>query len=277
MNGKTTRTAIPILMYHSISRCSNHRFRRFTVSPERFAEQMDYLARQGYVPITVSAMAEGIRGRASLPERAAVITFDDGFADFYTQALPVLRRHGFSATLFLVTSYVAGTSRWLAAEGEGGRPLLDWDQIAEISASGIECGGHTHTHPQLDALPSGRAREEIERCRDILEERLCVSVRSFAYPFGYYNSSVKRAVRRAGYKSACAVNYRTSSVADDPFALSRLIIMPDMTMPEFASLLSGRGLPPAMLFQQVRSKVWRLVRPYATETRRRLEQRTVAR
>jgi peptidoglycan/xylan/chitin deacetylase (PgdA/CDA1 family) len=264
-------------MYHSISRCSNPRFRRYSISPDDFAHQIAYLSEHGYAPVTVSALAETTARGAELPERAVAITFDDGFADFYTEAFPVLQRYGFPATLYVTTAFVGGTSRWLAPEGEGDRPMLTWAQLAEVSAGGIECGGHTHTHPRLDSLEPAEMREEILTCRDLLEARLGAPVRTFAYPFGFYNGRVKSLVRRAGYTSACAVNYAFSSAGEDPFALSRLMVTPGKSpdgsaheaVDRFAALLSARGLPPAdVLFQRARSSLWKIVRPYTYQAQR---------
>src|SRR3954449_3067340 len=123
---------VPILMYHSIAREAGRRFRPFVVAPEQFAEQIAYLDQAGYTPLTVSELVRAWAYRGiGLPTRPVVVTFDDGFADFHTAALPVLARYGFSATLYVATGYIGDTSRWLAAEGEGERPMLTWAQLAE--------------------------------------------------------------------------------------------------------------------------------------------------
>src|SRR5690349_566299 len=117
-------------MYHSISERATWRFRAYTVTPTAFAEQMSYLARAGYEPITVSQDVElSKRGGTSLPARPVVLTFDDGYEDFYAAALPVLRRHGFVATLYVCTAYIGGTSQWLRWEREDERTMLSWDQL----------------------------------------------------------------------------------------------------------------------------------------------------
>jgi peptidoglycan/xylan/chitin deacetylase (PgdA/CDA1 family) len=171
-----------------------------------------------------------------------VLTFDDGYADFYTDTLPELQRHGFTATLYVVTAFIGNTSRWLQREREAMRPLLTWPQLAEISASGIECGAHSHTHPALDMLPPSVARAEIIRSKELLEERLDQHVLSFAYPYGYYNTRVQEAVRTCGFTSACAVRLAMSSLHDDPYALARLAITPDTDVHDLATALStGRG------------------------------------
>ena len=196
---------IPILMYHSISETGNARFRQFAVSPALFAEQMVYLHQHGYTPVTVTQFITArSQERAAFPVRPVILTFDDGFADFYSNALPVLRQYGFVATLYISTAFINGTSRWLRHEQETTRPILTWKQLTEIRSADIECGAHSHSHPQLDTLLSAAAREEIRQSKRLLEDYLGCEVCSFAYPFGYYTSGIRQIVREAGYTSACA-------------------------------------------------------------------------
>ncbi|TMC19922.1 MAG: hypothetical protein E6J34_14300, partial [Chloroflexi bacterium] len=136
---------IPILMYHSISdpKRAGRQFRPFTVSPALFAEHMKYLYEHGYTSLTVTQLITLLSGeRRRLPERPVVVTFDDGFADFFTDALPVLKRYNFVATVYIPTAFVGRTSTWLWREKEAIRPILTWGQISEMSTQGIECGGH---------------------------------------------------------------------------------------------------------------------------------------
>ncbi|MBA2681861.1 MAG: polysaccharide deacetylase family protein [Ktedonobacteraceae bacterium] len=110
---------IPILMYHSISEHASLKFKQFTVSPQSFNEQMAYLHQHKYTPITVSQFVEAQgKGGQCLPARPVVLTFDDGFEDFYTDALPILKHYHFAATLYVATGFVNKTSHWLQHEGE---------------------------------------------------------------------------------------------------------------------------------------------------------------
>ena len=153
---------IPILLYHSISDTASERFRRWTVRPEQFAAQVAHLRARSYTPLTVAQLAAATaRNPADLPPRPVVLTFDDGFADFYDRALPVLQEHRFTATLYVTTGFVGGTSRWLRSAGEGERPMLTWVQLRELRTSGIECGAHSHSHRPLDVLPRRVALDEI--------------------------------------------------------------------------------------------------------------------
>lgn len=256
---------VPILMYHSISSAATAQLKPFTVSPARFAEQMAYLAAQRYTPITVAQLAASrCAGGDALPHKPIVLTFDDGFADFYTAALPVLKQYSFVATLFVTTAFVNATSGWLQKEGESNRRMLTWEQLSELPAHGIECGAHSHSHAQLDILPCAMARTEIELSKKSLEDRLGRAITSFAYPFGYQTAQVRQLVQAAGFTAACAVKHGMSTTKDDPFALRRLMVSADMQHTDFAALLSGTYLSPlaavSTLYIRTRTPLWQLVR-----------------
>lgn len=248
---------VPILMYHSVSTSASPKFRKFTVTPALFTEHLRYLKENNYTSLTVSQFVEA---KEKLPPRPVILTFDDGFADFYTTVLPLLKKSGFTATLYVTTGVAGSTSRWLQAEGEADRPMLTWEQLRQISANGIECGGHSQNHLQLDAVPLATARAEIAGCKTVLETQLGHKIASFAYPFGYHSRKVKQLVQEAGYRSACAVKYAMSSPQDDPFALSRLIVEADISLPQFARLLEGQTSPLMPLFKKVITPAWQMAR-----------------
>jgi peptidoglycan/xylan/chitin deacetylase (PgdA/CDA1 family) len=264
MSQVTTRS-IPILMYHSISEQAVPSFRPFAVPPALFDQQMRYLHEQGYVSLTLSQLITHLSQQTcTLPDRVVVLTFDDGFADFLSEALPVLKRYGLVATLYIPTSYVGSTSKWMWRDGEGERPILNWEQIAEVRDQGIEIGAHTLTHPQLDLIPLARARQEIVQSKDILEQRLQQPVLSFAYPYGYHRHAIKRLVREAGFTSACAVKYEMSHTADDHFALARLLASNEIGVTELAAILAN--IPPSTpraLYREAMVPAWRLLRFYS--------------
>jgi peptidoglycan/xylan/chitin deacetylase (PgdA/CDA1 family) len=253
---------IPILMYHSISEHATPKYRPFVVSPKLFADHMTYMRHHGYTTITVTQFVYIVtQGEAALPERPVVITFDDGFADFFTEALPILQQYNFTATLYIATGFIGSTSLWMRREGEATRSMLTWDQVNEISARGIECGGHSHWHRQLDTLPLTEARNEIVRCKGLLEDHLGQEVSTFAYPHSYHSAAIKRLVREARYTSACAVGYAMSSVTTDPFALARLRMGADTSVDVLAALLT-QPLPSiiTMIYKRSRASAWRLAR-----------------
>jgi peptidoglycan/xylan/chitin deacetylase (PgdA/CDA1 family) len=216
---------------------------------------------QGYTALTVSQLGAATRTLgALLPARPVVITFDDGFADFYSAALPILSAYGLVATLYVPTGFVGQSSGWLGREGESGRALVTWQQLREISAQGIECGTHTHRHLPLDTLPWQVCCQEITLPKVLLEEELGQAVTTFAYPHGYYSQAVREVVQTAGYTSACAVKHAMSSVTDDPWALARIVIDHDTEVNALARLLQGEGLRVAPQKERLRTTVWRLLR-----------------
>jgi peptidoglycan/xylan/chitin deacetylase (PgdA/CDA1 family) len=253
--------AVPILLYHSIADHVAPPFRNWSVPPKLFDEQMAYLYAHRYTPLTVSEFVHRITApMLKLPERPVVITFDDGFADFATGAVPVLRRYGFASTLYITTGYIGKTSRWLTEEGEGERPMLTWEQVAGLKNDAVECGAHSHTHPQMDLLSPDTALDEIHRSKSLLEGYLNEPVLSFAYPHGYYSAAVRRAVQAAGFTSACAVKHAMSTTHDDRFALARIIISPDVQVATFAKLLAGLHVPAAWTNERIKTRLWRMVR-----------------
>ncbi|MEV5568990.1 polysaccharide deacetylase family protein [Spirillospora sp. NPDC052269] len=247
--------AVPILMYHSVTDRPTPETRGLSVPVAAFADQMAHLTAHGFTPIPFSALGSTARARG---ERPVVITFDDGYADFHENALPVLERHGFAATVFVTTGWLAD-----AGADAAGRPLdrmLSWAQVAEAAAHGIEIGGHSHSHPQLDQLDDHALREELVRSRGLLEDRLGEPVRTMAYPFGYSSARVRRMARAAGYDTACAVANRMAAGAADPLALPRLTVRATTGPGTFARVVEGRGIPLVFLKDHALTRGYAVVR-----------------
>ncbi|HEU4514592.1 MAG TPA: polysaccharide deacetylase family protein [Nocardioidaceae bacterium] len=251
--------SIPILLYHSISAQASRRFRPWAVPPASFAAHMETIARDGYEPVTVDRL-QRLLHNGPMPARPVVITFDDGFEDFHSHALPVLDRHGFAATLYVPTGYIGGRAAWLAHEHEADRRMLGWTQVAEIAAGGVQIGAHSHTHPRLDELRPHESLEEIVRSKEVLEDRLQLPVTSFAYPHGYHDRRVRRQVIGAGYGSGMAVKHAMSSADDDRYALARIVVPRDATVDDVRRLLRGSCLRQAPFRTPLRTTGWRLVR-----------------
>ena len=262
---------IPILLYHSIAQDVTPQYHRWALSPATFAAQMEIVHDQGYTPIHASRLVSVMRGiDTGLPDRPVVITFDDGLADFYQNALPILLGMKYPAALFITTSYVGGTSLWLKKEGLSNYPMLTWEQIDEIASSGVEIGSHGNNHKQLDTLAIEQARDEIVRSRTLLESRLGKTVDFFAYPYGYHSSAVQGLLRLAGYQAAFGVKHAMSSLADDLYALARIIISADTSNDHFSQLLKGNGLRTAPFGEKVHTKAWRTVRRSSSAIKRRM-------
>jgi peptidoglycan/xylan/chitin deacetylase (PgdA/CDA1 family) len=256
-----TARPFPILLYHSISLEATSGYRPYAVDPGRFRTQMELVAQAGCRTLTVrelGAILADPSGR--VPERSVLITFDDGFDDVHREALPVLDRLGLKATAFLVASHIGGTSRWLAAAGEGHRRLMSWSQVHELAGAGIEIGSHSHTHPQLDTVPAHLVDRELGRSRAVLEDGLGAPVTSFAYPYGYYTMGLEAALGRHGYEAGCAVKHALSHSRDDRRALGRAVVSADTTDEQLAAWLDGRGLPLAWAGERPQTIAWRAIR-----------------
>jgi peptidoglycan/xylan/chitin deacetylase (PgdA/CDA1 family) len=252
---------LPILMYHSVSDHASPKFRRWSISPARFADHLAYLKEHDYVPLRVTEIASAIKDPDQpLPERTVGITFDDGFEDFYLHALPALERFGFPATLYVTAGYVGKTSAWLWDKVEGSRRMLTWQQIKELADRGIEIGAHSYSHQELDTLDLRQAEEEIAGSKALLEQRLERIIHTFAYPHGYHSREVRALVQHAGYTSACAVKHGMSSRQDDPYALARIIVPGEADRYALADLLAGKGLVRVNGHERPETALWRMIR-----------------
>ncbi|WP_190129465.1 polysaccharide deacetylase family protein [Streptomyces mashuensis] len=225
-------------MYHAVAHSPARATYGLSVSPGAFAGQMALLADRGFTPLTTAQLAAAWRGGRPLPPRPVLITFDDGYEGVHRHALPVLAGHGFTATLFASTGWLRG-----AHETPGALDLmLDWGQLRELAAAGWEIGGHSHTHPQLDQLTTGRLRFEVEHCRDLLTDELGHPPVSFAYPYGYSSRRVRDTVRAAGFGVSLAVGNALAARRQGPHALRRVTVRRSTTDAEFARLVEGRAL-----------------------------------
>lgn len=251
---------LPILMYHAIDVQSTARFAAFAVPPMIFSEQVARLAEAGYQSLTVSGLIDGLEQPDTLPLKPVVLTFDDAFADFHKNAWLVLQRFGFTGTLFVPSAYIGARGCWLRDVGEGGRRILNWAQLREVAASGIEIGAHSHTHSQLDVLDEHRLEEEVRKPKKILEEGLARPIRTFAYPFGYHSQAVHQHVKAAGYAAACAVKYRICSSSDDRFTLPRVQVERHHRGAVLDQLLERSPATPAPFHRRWLTWAWRVVR-----------------
>ncbi|WP_129309946.1 polysaccharide deacetylase family protein [Streptomyces sp. L2] len=249
--------AVPILMYHSVATVPNDATRGLSVAPEAFAGQMALVADLGLTPLTTAELAACWRSGRPLPDRPVLITFDDGYEGVHRYALPVLGRHGFPATLFVSTGWIRGAHD----TGGGLDTMLDWAQVRELAAAGVEIGGHSHTHPQLDQLDdSALAAELTDSTKIIAAELGGVGPVSFAYPYGYSDRRVRRAVRTAGYDQALAVGNALARRRQGPYALRRVTVRRSTGAEEFARLLQGRAIARTFARDRALTQGYALVR-----------------
>jgi peptidoglycan/xylan/chitin deacetylase (PgdA/CDA1 family) len=248
---------VPILLYHSVSDEPAGWIADFAVSPGTFRAHLDAVVASGRQPLTVSQLADGLRGHGPLPARPVVVTVDDGFADFADHALPALAERKLPSTLYVTTGCLAGQS-W-----ECVLPPADMLRAADLpglEAAGVEIGAHSHTHPQMDLLSGRAATDELIRSRDRLAETLGHRIRSFAYPHGYWRRRVRHLVGAAGFDSACAVGNSLCSAQDHPLALSRLMIRAGTDASMITRWLDGSGAQVLSPRHRVLAYGWRQYR-----------------
>jgi peptidoglycan/xylan/chitin deacetylase (PgdA/CDA1 family) len=168
----------------------------------------------------------------------------------------VLAEHGFPATLFVSTGWLRGDHDM----GGGLDTMLDWKQVRDLADAGVEIGGHSHTHPQLDQLDDARLRRELTLCRDIVAGELGALPVSFAYPYGYSDRRVRQAVREAGFAQALAVGNALAQRRQGPYALRRVTVRRSTAIDEFARLVEGRSIARTFARDRVLTKGYAMVR-----------------
>ncbi|MDX2595615.1 MULTISPECIES: polysaccharide deacetylase family protein [Streptomyces] len=251
-----TDAPVPILMYHAVASAPNDATRDLSVAPEAFAEQMALIGDLGLTPVTTAGLAAHWRRGGPLPARPVLITFDDGYEGVHRHALPVLARHAFPATLFVSTGWIKGAYD----TGGGLDTMLDWPQVRDLADTGVEIGGHSHTHPQLDQLDDAALRAELRHSTDVLTTELGTRPVSFAYPYGYSSRRVRQAVRAAGYGQALAVGNGLARRRQGPYALRRVTVRRTTGVEEFERLLQGRAIARNFARDRALTKGYALVR-----------------
>lgn len=247
-------TGVPVLAYHSVSEHPAGWTAPRAVTPRAFAEQLDRLADAGRTVIPMRRLVAAMRGGAAVPDRCAVLTFDDGYEDFYWTVAPVLAERGLPATLYVTTGAVHAPGRPAPGSLLPGAPMLSWRQIVTLDALGIEIGGHSRTHPQLDVLPACRLADEVETSKRDLEDAVGHPVTAFSYPQGYTSPAVRRALTTAGWTSAATVANAFASAAGNPLRIPRLMVTADTPPSRFRQWAEGRGAAAAAPGESIGSR-----------------------
>lgn len=209
---EAARRASWTLMYHSVGDTSDDPY-LITVSPDRLARQLRWLSRHGLTGVSMrELLAARAQGRAA---RLVGLTFDDGYADFLTEAVPLLRKYGHTATVFVLPGRLGGDNEW--DERGARKPLLDAGGVRAAEAEGMEIGSHGLLHLDLTAADDLTLAAEAAESRSRLAEITGTAPGGFCYPYGAVDARTLLAVRRAGYAYACAV---------DPGALAGAFALP---------------------------------------------------
>ena len=200
---------LPALLYHRVGSAVDGVHRDLTVSPDIFARQMHWLDQRGYTPISPTAWYEWCSGRGPLPRKPILITFDDAYADLPMHALPILCRHRFTATIFVVTRRLGGVSDWDPVH----LPIMSAQEVHQWSRVGIEFGAHGRTHRDLSTLSQRDLHSEVVGSRKDLEQLVGRKVDAFAYPFGSQSEAARGVVSETfelGFLAEGGVNALTT-------------------------------------------------------------------
>lgn len=230
---------VPVLMYHSVAETGPQAFAPYRVSPKALRDHLRLLKRHGFYSLSLDEWAGAVRGKQRIAGRPVVITFDDGYLDFVEFALPILVEHGFSATMFVVTERVGGSSDWDAPAIPAQR-LMGWDQLRLVQEQGIAIGSHSLSHKDLLKLGDEEVRMQAEQSRRAIAEQLGNEPTLFSYPWGQSDERVRKIIETAGYDAAVSTSNGSgpfgglSSLNDDIMALQRVEILGSDSLEEFA-------------------------------------------
>lgn len=203
--------SVPVLNYHQINDRDEN---ALTVHTDQFEAQMKYLADNGYHVITPLEMIEAWDKGSPLPEKPVIITFDDGYADNYRNAFPILQKYQLKGTIFLISDYVSTYPNYLT-----------WTQINEMQDSGlIDFESHTLSHEQLDGTSPEETWNQLDGSKKALEWHLGKDINFLAYPCGSYDEELQQLVKKAGYLGAFTVNYGLADKGENHYVLDRVPI-----------------------------------------------------
>lgn len=240
----TETTQVPVLLYHRVVEDGPSALSGYRLSPSAFEDQMRFLRRHGYRAIT-SADLERHR-RAGLPTsgRPVLITFDDGYRDFYEVAWPILQRFDFTAEVFLPTDLIGTTAAWDQPHGTAAR-LMAWEEIHAAQAQGAHFGSHLATHARPTGLSAEALLREGARSRTVLERRLGCPVRSVALPHGVYDERALRILHLCGYAQIFTTEPGLATVNYWSGTVRRIMISGHDTIETFAAKLGRFEAVPA--------------------------------
>lgn len=233
---------LPILAYHSIADEGPVELRPWRITPAAFEAQLRFLRQHGYRSISLEEWAQCIAAKSPPSGRSVVITFDDGYANFLTQAAPRLEAAGFRADVFVVTHQVGGVATWDTTSGPPLK-LMSWDDLRSLEARGFWVGSHTTAHLDLTSLSDEEIESDSRAARTLLRRELGHDVRSVAFPGGTSDARVRAALARGGYRIGVEIADRRSTLQDDIGCLPRIEILVDDDIESFARKLGKAATP----------------------------------
>ncbi|MGD8346339.1 MAG: polysaccharide deacetylase family protein [Lysobacterales bacterium] len=209
---------LTVLTYHAL----DGRGDVISTAPDLFESQLQHLAASGINGISLRTAWERLEQDGRFPESSVVLTFDDGYLSVFENALPALRRHGFRATVFVPTAFVGRkTEEAFDLNEHLDREMMNWGQLEELAAAGMEIAAHSRKHPDLTRLDDRELEDELAGCLLELENRIHRPVVSFAYPYGFYDERVRHAVGHH-YRYACTTALGHNGLNTDPLSIRRI-------------------------------------------------------
>ncbi|HWO82162.1 MAG TPA: polysaccharide deacetylase family protein, partial [Solirubrobacterales bacterium] len=245
-----------VLAYHSLSDLRADKvLSQYGIAPGALAEQLDSLAARGHRFVDLDLLLAALDGRAPLPEKATLVTFDDAYADLVPAAIEVLGERGIPAVVFAVSGQIGGTNEWDRHLGAAELRLLDAEGLQALRKAGIEIGSHTVNHPQLTKLPEEVAAAELRDSAAQIEAAGLPRPRAFAYPHGEWSPELARLAGAAGYAAAFTIDPGRISADGDRWALPRIEVLASDTPRSLRFKLATAHWPP-----RLRARAWRLAR-----------------
>ena len=217
---------IPSLMYHNINDDYNQKNASVEISSEKFKEHMLTLKNEGYTAIFFDEYLLYLNGKAELPEKPILITFDDGYLNNYTVGFPILKETGMKATIFIITGR-------MGLQGAVTYPHFTWDQAMEMEKSGVvDIQSHTQYHGYLSNMSTASVVLELRKSKFVIEKNLNKKVDFLAYPYGACNDAVIDIAKKAGYKAAVLAEPKNAGVnrkGENPFLTKRITVYGNMS------------------------------------------------
>jgi peptidoglycan/xylan/chitin deacetylase (PgdA/CDA1 family) len=216
-NGEKQKLKVPVFMYHSIS---NKPGNNLCVPPELFEKQLQEILDLGFTPITASEYYQAMANHAPLPKNPILLTFDDGYADNYTQLFPILKKYNVKGIVFPITGLVNENPNFLSTT-----------QMKEMEQSGlVEFGSHTKNHTYLATVDLKKVNYELVESKRFLEESLGKPIRIFCYPYGDYSPAVIEEVKKIGYLIAFTIEEGGATFFNQEYSLDRHYITPHTSL-----------------------------------------------
>ncbi len=250
---------VPILMYHAVDEHIDPSEAAWSVRASDFDAQMQLLRDDGWSSLTLRELCGFWERGEAPPSRSVVVTFDDGHACLHDLALPIMARHGIRSTLFAISGFLGRASSYDDGFGTVPRPMMDAGQLQAMHAAGHEIGSHTHTHPDLRALPRAQLLDELTRSRAELEALVGAPVETFAYPHGWFDRAVHDAVIQTGYRCAVSVMCGLNDASTPRHLLRRSNLGVHTTLERFRQALRHGASPLGVARAQMREKTIRAV------------------